>query len=98
MYPLARQCAEAALSLVGMHKVSKVKSITDSQAVCYGSVTTLGMIIDDPSHPNKVTEKILYHFDQGARATSSSSVTPRTTFITSMNNTCLQALADMDAR
>ena len=90
--------AEAALSLVGMHSVSKVKSITDSQAVKYGSLTTLGLVIDDPSHPSEVAEKLLYHFERGTRATATSSDAPRTTFITSMNNKCIEALSSMDAR
>ena len=48
--------AEAALSLVGMNGVSKVKSITDSQALKYSAMTTLGMIIDDPSKPGEIAE------------------------------------------
>ena len=91
--------AEAALSLLGMHNASKVKMITNVQALKFGSLTSLGMIIDDPTQPSEVTEKLLFHFDRGTRATASSFDVPCTTFLTSMNNyTCLQALSSMDAR
>lgn len=90
--------AEAALSLVGMDTVSKVKSITDVKAIKFGSLTSLGMIIDDPSHPSEVSEKLLFHFDRGTRATTTSFDAPKTTFLTSMNTTCLQALSSMDPR
>ena len=90
--------AEAALSLVAMDGVSKVKSITDSQALKYSAMTTLGMIIDDPSKPREIAEKLLYYYDRGTRATTTSTDAPRTTFITSMNTACLTALSSMDAR
>ena len=90
--------AEAALSLVGMDGVSKVKSITDSQVLKYSAMTTLGMIIDDPSKPGEIAEKLLYYYDRGTRATTTSTDAPRTTFITSMNTACLTALSNMDAR
>ncbi|XP_064407563.1 uncharacterized protein LOC135352321 [Halichondria panicea] len=90
--------AEAALSLVGMDTVSKVKSITDVKAIKFGSLTSLGMIIDDPSQPSQVSEKLLFHFDRGTRATTTSFDAPKTTFLTSMNTTCLQALSSMDPR
>ena len=50
---------EAALTLVGMDGVSKVKSITDSQALKYSAMTTLGMIIDDPSKPGEIAALLL---------------------------------------
>ena len=89
---------EAALSLLGVQGKNKVKSITDTQAMKSVSKTTLGFIIDDPSKPSEIAEKLLYHFERGVRATRASKDTPRTTFLTSVNMTCLESLGEMDAR
>ena len=95
---------EAALSLLGVQGKNKVKSITDTQAMKSitdtqamksASKTTLGFIIDDPSKPSEIAEKLLDHFE---RATRASKDTPRTTFLTSVNMTCLENLGEMDAR
>lgn len=89
---------EAALSLLGVQGKNKVKSITDTQAMKSVSKTTLGFIIDDPSKPSEIAEKLLYHFERGVRDTHASKDTPRTTFLTSVNMTCLESLSEMDAR
>ena len=88
----------AALAPMGAHKCNKVKSITDSRAMKAACRTTLGLVIDDPTKACEIAEKLLYHFEQGVRATNTARDTPRTTFICSMNFTCLQELANMDAR
>lgn len=89
---------EAALAPMGAHKCNKVKSITDSQSMKASCATTLGLVIDDPTKACEIAEKLLYHFEQGVRATNMSRNTPRTTFLCSMNINCLQDLANMDAR
>ena len=89
---------EASLSLLGVHEKNKVKSITDTQAVKSVSKTTLGFIIDDPSKPSEIAEKLLYHFERGVRSTRISKDVPRTTFLTSVNRTCLESLAQIDPR
>ena len=90
--------AEAALSLLGVHEANKTKLITDTQALRTSTITTLGLIIDDPSQPSEIAEKLLIYFDRGRKSTVTASDRPRTTFLTSMNNTCSQGLAEMDAR
>ena len=68
---------------------NKVKSITDTQAV---------KSVDDQSKPSEIAEKLLYHFERGVRSTCISKDVPRTTFLTSVNRTCLESLAQMDPR
>ena len=80
---------EAALPLLGVHEKNNVKSITDTQAVKSVSKTTLGFIIDDPSKPSEKAEKLLYHFERGVRSTHISKGVPQTTFLTSVNRTCM---------
>ena len=79
-------------------KCNKVKSITDSRATKVVCRTTLGLVIDDPTKACEIAEKLLLHFEQDVRVTNTSRDTPRTTFISSTNFTCLQELANMDAR
>ena len=90
--------AEAALSIMGVHETNKMKLITDTQALKTTNITSLGIIIDDPSQPSEIAEKLLIYFERGTKSTATSSERPKTTFLTSMNSTCLQSLAEMDAR
>ena len=59
--------AEAALSLLGVHETNKTKLITDTQALRTSTITTLGLIIDDPSQPSEIAEKLLIYFDRGKK-------------------------------
>ena len=87
------QATKAALSLLGVQEANFVKNITDAKSFQRTSTTTLGIVIDDPTHPDEIAEKILNHFEKGTHETVSAQYTPKTTFITSVNMECLQMLS-----
>ena len=89
---------EAYLGLLGVNQANKVKSITDKEDYKLSSRMTLGIVIDDPSSPAELGEKLLSHFQRGERATCSSRHIHRCTFITSVNQECLDGLARMHPR
>ena len=87
------QATKAALSLLGVQEANFVKNITDAKSFQRTSTTTLGIVIDDPTHPDEMAEKSISHFERGTHETVAAQYTPRTTFITSINMECLQMLS-----
>ena len=86
------QATKAAVSLLGVQEANFVKNITDAKSFQRTSTTTLGIMIDDPTHLDEIAEKIISHFERGTHETVAAQYTPRTTFITSINMECLQML------
>ena len=80
--------------MLGVHEAKKTKLITDTQALKTTNMTTLGLIIEDPSQPTEIAEKLLIYFERGSKITATASERPKTTFLTSMNNTSMQGLTD----
>lgn len=91
-------CAEAAQSMLGLPNQYRPSKITDAQATKFSTQTTLGFVIDDPTDANEIAEKYLVYFEKGARSSSSSTMEPKCTFITTMNLNCLESLARMPKR
>ena len=88
----------AALSTVGIHKCNILSSISDSKSCQMTMKTTLGFVIDDPTDPSEIAEKILYHYDMGKSSNDRGTYTPRCTFITSINKEVLQKLSSMPSK
>ena len=91
-------CAEAAQSMLGLPSQYRPSKITDTQATKFATQTTLGFVIDDPSDANEIAEKYLVYFEKGTRSSSSSTMEPKCTFITTMNMKCFESLARMPKR
>ena len=51
-------CAEAAQSMLGFPSQYRPSKITDVQATKFATQTTLGFVIDNPSDPNGIAERI----------------------------------------
>lgn len=66
-------------------------SMSDFKA--FSSQTTLGMVLDDPCHLKQVSSKLTHLFQKLVAAAMSYEYSPRTTFITSMNEPTLKGLA-----
>ena len=63
------------------------------------SQTTLGIIIDDQTKAEEVAHQILDHFDKGKSSTScAATYTPHCTFLTTLNQQCLDELVAMPPR
>ena len=90
--------AEAAQSMLGLPKVYRPSKITDVFATKFATQTTLGFVIEDPSDPAQIAEKILIYFEKGTYSSSSSSLSPRCTFMTTMNANCISSLSRMHKR
>ena len=88
----------AALSLLGVERANFISTISDRKATRLSSQTTLGIVIDDPTKANQIMHKILHHFDQGKSATCAATYTPHCTFLTSVNQQCLDELASLPPR
>ena len=83
----------AVLSTMGIQETNFFIAMSDSRTFAFSSQTTLGMVLDDPSDVKQVSKKLTYHFQKGSAATVSYEYTPRTTFLTSMNEPTLKQLA-----
>lgn len=93
---LGKTCVtKAALSLLGVQEANFITCITDRKAHQLTARTTLGIVIDDPTDPQEVADKILHHFNQGKAQSCSATYSPRCTFITSVNMEFLKKLASM---
>ena len=88
----------AALSLLGVERANFISTISDRKATRLSSQTTLGIVIDDPTKADQIMHKILHHFDQGKSATCAATYTPRCTFLTSVNQQCLDELTSLPPR
>ncbi len=88
----SRAC-RAALSTLGVQHANCVSKISDVQSLRRASTTTLGLMIDDPTSANEVSRKILLHFECGTSESCQAIHKPRTTFITTVNQGCLNGIA-----
>ena len=92
------KAVEAAQSMMGLPKIYRPSKITDVFATRFATQTTLGYVIEDPSDPGQIAEKILVNFEKGTYLSSSSSLNPRCTFMTTMNMNCIASLSNMHKR
>ena len=83
----------AALSTMGVQQANFFSSMSDVKTFAFSSQTTLGMVLDDPCDLKQVSNKLTHHFQKSVAATMSYEYSPRTTFITSMNEPTLKGLA-----
>ena len=83
----------AALSTMGVQQANFFSSMSDVKTFAFSSQTTLGMVLDDPCDLKQVSSKLTHHFQKSVAATMSYEYSPRTTFITSMNEPTLKGLA-----
>jgi len=88
----------AALSMIGTQESHFLTGISDSKSTQLTSVTSLGIVIDDPSDVKEISEKILYFYDKGTQAKCNSSHTPKCTFISSINEELLLKLTALPDR
>ena len=91
------KAAEAAQSMLGLPSVYRPSKITDVSATKFATQTTLGLgfVIDDPSDPGQIAEKILVYFERGSCSSSFSTLKQRCTFNTTMNMHCIESLTNM---
>lgn len=85
----------AAQSMLGLPKTYRPSKITDVYATKFATQTTLGFVIDDPSDAGHIAENILVNFEKGTCLSSTSSLSPRCTFMATMNMNCITSLASM---
>ena len=83
----------AALSLMGTQQSHFIKRCPDMRFMTMTTQTTLGLVLDDPTDAKAISEKIMLLFDGNTMEQQSSSVCPRTTFMTSLNMPCFRKLA-----
>ena len=83
----------AALSTMGVQQANFFSSMSDVKTFAFSSQTTLGMVLDDPCDLKQVSNKLTHHFQKSVAATMSYEYSPRTTFISSMNEPTLKGLA-----
>lgn len=93
MYP-----PERALSLLGVQNANFINTLSDHKATRVTSQTTLGIVIDDPTKAEEISRKILHHFDKGKSSTCAATYTPRCTFMTTLNQQCLDEVVAMPPR
>ena len=84
---------QAALSLLGTQQSHFIKRCPDMKFMTITTQTTLGLVLDDPTDAKAICEKIMLLFDGNSIEQHSSSVSPRTTFMTSLNMPCFTKLA-----
>lgn len=89
---------KAALSMIGTQNSHFLTSVSDNKSYKLTSTTTMGIVIDDPSDVKEISEKILIHFERGTATSCKFSYKPRCTFITSVNQECLNKLASLPPR
>lgn len=92
------RAAEAAHSLLGINKKFKVNKITDKQASRLAALSTLGLIIDDPTTATEFNEKVLTYFNKGLVTSCSGTYEPRCTFMATLNMECMREFAEMPKR
>ena len=91
---LGKSCATTIpLALLGVHNTIVLKQISNTKAALRTSSTSLGIVIDDPTDPVEISEKIMQHFGKGNVEVLYSKYKPKRTFISSMNEGCLRRLS-----
>ena len=83
----------AILGTMGVSDAKFFSELTDAKAYAFTSQTTLGMVIDDPDDLKQLVIKIIYHFQKAPVASMRGEYEPRTTFVTSMNESTLRKLS-----
>ncbi len=89
------KATQAALSLLGIQETNFISQIPDSKARQITAQTTLGVVINVPGD---IATKIMHHYDMGKATSQDGTYTPRYTFISSINDECLQKLASLPLR
>lgn len=87
------KATKAALSTVGLMKPNFFNQLSDSKSFEFSSLTTMGMVLDDPEDLKQIAKKLVYHFQRAHASTKAYDYEPRTTFVTSMNLKMLRKLA-----
>ena len=87
------KATKAALSTVGLMKPNFFNQLSDSKSFEFTSLTTMGMVLDDPEDLKQIAKKLVYHFQRAHASTKAYNYEPRTTFVTSMNLKMLRKLA-----
>jgi len=89
---------KAALSMLGIQDTHFLTGISDSKVLQVTSATTLGLVIDDPSDIKEISEKIMFFYDKGIKATCGNTISPRSTYMSSINRELLLKLTSLPNR
>ena len=84
---------ETAQSLLGIQDSHLISRCPDIKFLQMTTQTTLGLVLNDPSDPNAISEKIMLLFEGKPIEVKTDTITPRTTFMTSLNYKCFNKLS-----